>query len=57
MTEHPGATVASTARMLGLGERRVRQLAAARILPGVKTPHGWVFAQADVDAYAQEHAA
>ena len=38
-------------KVLGITGRRVRQLANAGCLPGVRGPSGWTFTQEDLDEY------
>ena len=46
-------TRGQAAALLGLSPERVRQLAAADILPSQRTPLGRLFQLSDVEAYAK----
>ncbi len=50
VTTEQAIGTAQAARMLGVSEGRVRQLAAAGALPFTRTTHGRLFDPADLDA-------
>jgi len=48
---------AAAARMIGISEGRVRQLADAGVLPFTRSPHGRLFDVGDVDVLIAERLA
>ena len=46
--------ISTAARLLGISEGRVRQLADSGALPATRSPHGRLFDRGDVEALAGE---